>query len=408
MTGMEDRVNKALGRLKTVMQTNNWSQTEAATRIGVAQKTLSFWLTGKVNPTAKKIEVIEEFCRSYEKSNEGNNAATKGNEKGNESNNVAAESNRKSNDTRGESISEGNSKSNKGNEKSNRKSNNTNKKSNNDNDELTAANLTGLLIEAQAGKELDEQDKNNQEKYREYYNGKVIALSLEDKNYSRLILFPSLSGAEDEWYKMGGHSALLYKYVVGPRLKKKPVIRKDSDLQHRFKHGIVAVHWGDKFINDVDTIGLRARRIDYGIIVVEMERSYTANEIGEMHKQEKSEQNKVAKIVMPEKNYPDLYGQIRQLVRLLPPKIKKMNIAYREVIGNRALEIMIRLVEVYFQMANGRMQIAKAREEMLKQVDNMMALIVIIDENQLFDVITRARIGEVLVEIKLAIKRRLV
>ncbi|MBQ1373477.1 hypothetical protein IIY66_01580 [Candidatus Saccharibacteria bacterium] len=42
MTEVEDRVNKALGKLKTVMQTNNWSQTETAAQIGVAQKTLSY------------------------------------------------------------------------------------------------------------------------------------------------------------------------------------------------------------------------------------------------------------------------------------------------------------------------------------------------------------------------------
>lgn len=274
--------------------------------------------------------------------------------------------------------------------------------------DLTQEVLRGILLESQSGKEMDEGDKLNDERYREYYNGKVIALALEDKNNSRLILYPSLSGTKDEWYKMGGNSALFYKYVVGPRLKKKPVIRKDNDLRHRFKHGIVAVHWGDKFMKDVLTIGLTVKRIDYGIIVVEMERTYTAKEIEEMRNLEKTEQDKIKKMVMPEKNYPDLYGHIRQLVRLLPPKIKKMDTVYRDVIGREMVEILIRLIEIYFQMANGRVSVNSAREEMLKQVDNMTALVVIIDENQLIDLITRTRIGEILVDIKQTIKRRLV
>ena len=121
---------------------------------------------------------------------------------------------------------------------------------------LTKKELSGILLESQSGKEMDEGDKLNDERYREYYNGKVIALALEDKNNSRLILYPSLSGTKDEWYKMGGNSALFYKYIVGPRLKKKPVIRKDNDLRHRFKHGIVAIHWGDKFMKDVALLGI--------------------------------------------------------------------------------------------------------------------------------------------------------
>ena len=274
-------------------------------------------------------------------------------------------------------------------------------------DDLTTKVLKGILLENQAGREMDEGDKQNDEKYREYYNGKVIALALEDKNNSRIILFPSLSGKKDEWYKMGGQSALFYKYVLGPRLKKKPIIRKDNDLRHRFKHGIVAVHWGDRFMKDVALLGMRAKRIDYGIIVVEMERTYTAKEIEEMRNLEKSEQDKLIKMVMPEKNYPDLYGLIRQLARLLPPKIKKMDAVYREVIGSEMLEKLIKLVEIYFQMANGRMPVQEAHEALLRQIDNMTALIVIIDENQLIDLTTRTRIGEILVDIKLTIKRRL-
>ena len=273
--------------------------------------------------------------------------------------------------------------------------------------DFTEKVLKGILVETQSGKELDESDKQNDEKYRGYYNGKGIALALEDKNNSRLILYPSLSGVKDEWYKMGGQSALFYKYIVGPRLKKKPIIRKDNDLRHRFKHGIVAVHWGDKFMQDVAELGLEVKRIDYGIIIVELGRSYCAKEIEEMRKREREEQDKVKRIILPEKNYPDLYGLLRQLMQILTPKIKKMDTVYREVFGKDMLEILVKMVEVYFRMANGRIAVEHAREEMLGCVDDMTALLAIMDENQLFDLVTRTRIGETLIDIKLAIKRRL-
>lgn len=365
MTGMKNRVDKALNRLRAVMRANKWSQVETAAQIGVTQKTLSFWLTGKTQPVIEKVRVIEEFCNKNEQSN------------------------RKSN-------------------KSNRIGNKSNKTGNKGNDEeFTTKVLKGILLESQAGKEFDERDKISQDKHREYYNGKMIALSLEEKNNSRLILYPSLSGTKDEWYKMGGQSALFYKYIVGPRLKKKPVIRKDNDLRHRFKHGIVSVHWGEKFMKDAATIGLTVKRIDYGLIIVEMERVYTASEIMEMHKREQEDAEKVKKMIMPARNYPDIYALIRQLSQILPVKVKKMDGAYREVFGKTMLEILTNLNKIYFRMANGRMRAEVAREEMLGQIDDMTAMLAIMDENQLFDVTTRTRIGETIVDMKMTIKKRL-
>lgn len=368
---MEDRIGKALSKLRVVMRSSGWTQVEVAEKIGVTQKTFSFWMHKKSRPSLNKVLAIEELCNKYE---QGKEKGKKGKEKGKEGN------------TKGKESKE--SKESK-------------------DDEFATKILKGILLEAEAGKEFDERDKIEKDKHREYYNGKVIALSLEEKNRSRLILYPSLAGIEDEWYKMGGQSALFYKYIVGPRLKKKPVIRKDNDLKHRFKRGIVSVHWGEKFMKDVNTIGLKAKKIDYGLIVVEMEKEYTANEILEMYKREQADAEKVKKIIMPKKNFPDIYGLIRQLAQILPPKIKKMDGVYREAFGMGMLKDVASLTKIYFKMANGRMPEELAREEMFLEIDNITAVLAIADENQLFDLITRTKIGETLVDLKAMIKKRL-
>ena len=362
---MEDRTGKALSRLRLIMRSSGWTQVEVAEKIGVTQKTFSFWMHKKARPSLNRVLVIEELCNKYE---QGKEKGKKGKEQSKDGNIKGKESK---------------------------------------DDEFTTKILKGILLEAGSGKEFDERDKIEKDKHREYYNGKVIALSLEEKNRSRLILYPSLSGTKDEWYKMGGQSALFYKYIVGPRLKKKPVIRKDNDLKHRFKHGIVSVHWGEKFMNDVKTIGLDAKKIDYGIIVVEMEREYTANEILEMRKREQVDAEKVKKIIMPKKNFPDIYGLIRQLAQILPPKIKKMDGVYREAFGMGMLKDVASLTKIYFKMANGRISEELAREKMFLEIDNITAVLAIADENQLFDLVTRTKIGETLVDLKVVIKKRL-
>lgn len=358
---MANETNVALDTLKKIMQSTGWSQADTANKLGVSAKTLGFWLNGRVTPSTKNIETIQNFCSRYLKNSQPHPKTSSKNEQ-----TIAKSS-----------------------------------------EEFTTSILKGILVEAQSGKELDERDKLDKDRHRDYYNGKVIALTLEDKNNSRLILFPSLAGTTDEWYKMGGQSALFYKYVIGPRLKKKPVIRNDNDLRHRFKHGIVSVHWGEKFIEDVATIGLVAKRIDYGIIIVDLERSYSTKEINEMRQREQTDQAKVKKMVTPKENLPDLYGLIRQLSQILPPKIKKMDGAYRETFGNTMLDSLMNLNKIYFRMANGHLSRATARDEMLCQIDDITALLAIIDENALFDLVTRTRIGETLVDLKTIIAKRL-
>lgn len=338
-----DGANK-LGR---ILKETGWSQVTLARKLKVSQKTLSFWLSGKTAPSEANQKLINNLF----------NQTVKNSSKG----------------------------------------------------DLVVKDLRGILLEAQAGKEFDENDKqiSDSQRQKEYYNGKIIALSLEEKNNSKLILFPSLAGMDDEWYKMGGKSALFYKYFVGPRLKRKPVIRKDSDLRHRFRKGVVSVHWGERFIQDVQALGYKVQRLDYGIIVVQLDRVYSDKEIDEMLAKEREDGERVKRIVLPKENMPDLYGLIRELMRLLPPKIKKMDGAYRETLGNGLLYVVMDFTKVYFRMANGRMNRVEAREKMLGYMDDMAAYLTIVDEANLFDLVTRTRMGEILVDIRMTIKRRL-
>ena len=226
-----------------------------------------------------------------------------------------------------------------------------------------------------------------------YISGEVILYSIKDISQKTSVAYGSIS----RMFDAPGFASIDFgrqKLVENHALMKFFSVRRDKETRiYRFK--LDRDPWGDDIYDkyySYFTEDYRRRR----------------KEIDEMRNLEKTEQDKIKKMVMPEKNYPDLYGHIRQLVRLLPPKIKKMDAVYRDVIGREMVEILIRLVEIYFQMANGRVSVNTAREEMLKQVDNMTALIVVVDENQLIDLVTRTRIGEILVDIKQTIKRRLV
>lgn len=287
-------------------------------------------------------------------------------------------------------------------EKSENKSEGKKKK---ETEEKTTVDVQGILFEAEAKEPLAEQAKADSEERREYYNGKAIALKLEEKNNSKLYVFPSLNGKEDEWYKMGGKSALFYKYLVGPRMGRSPKIRKDNDLRLRFRHGVAAIHWGNRFMNRASEIGYEVKRMEYGIIVVDLGKKFSVKEIKDMVEKEKDDKDKLPTMIKPKENMPDLYAKIRELARLLVPKVKTMHMAYRETFGNDLLDATADLFKIYFRVANGRIEKEAGKMALLERADDLTALVALTDEIELFDAVTRTRFGEYLVDIKLAIER---
>lgn len=194
--------------------------------------------------------------------------------------------------------------------------------------------IQGIIYKEALDKQLDEADKNSSELYRKHYDAKIVALKLEEMNNSKLILFPSVNKNEDdEWYKMGGNSALFYKNIVGPRLGRKDVkIRKDADMNHRFKGGVVAVHWKKRFIVRMIEAGYEEfEENELGMLFFDLGNKFTVEEIERYRTKEKREAEKLNRIITLKNSFPDLYGLYLQLARLLPLKLKRMNPVYREM-----------------------------------------------------------------------------
>ena len=266
--------------------------------------------------------------------------------------------------------------------------------------------VQGMLFEME-GKDAElEHAKVEREGRKEYYDAKAVAMKLEEKNNSKMYIFPSFGGAEGQWYKIGGKSALFYKYLAGPRMGRKEVkIRKDTDLRMRFKHGVVAVHWGERFIRAAEKAGYRTKTMEYGIIVVDLDKKFTVKEIKEMAEQEKKDKEKLQTMIMPKENMPDFYARIRELARILVPKVKTMHPAYRETFGMDLLDTTAELFRVYFRVANGTETKGDGKRMLLASLDNMTGMVALADEVELFDLITRTRFGEHLVDIRAAIER---
>ena len=263
------------------------------------------------------------------------------------------------------------------------------------------------IMDVQARVEVDEERKRNELTETEYFEAKQLVMAREYKNNTRIYLFPSLGGEKDCWYKVGGRSLLLYKYVLAPRLGRSVKVRDDTDKVYVFNHGIGSVRWGTRLIEEARALGYVASRMEHGIIVVELGKTYSVSEIHRMEAKEKDEQEILKRILKPKNNLPDLEVAINRLAQVLPSKVKKMDGAYRAVYGNGMLSILVDLQKTYFRFANGRLDKETAKNRMLGCTDDLTAIIRLIDEGRLINATARTRLGGNVVEITKEIEKGL-
>ena len=347
-------------KIQEILEKSGLSREEVAKKVGVSSKTLGSWVRGKSAPKGKNNERIRRVYNEIF----GKKASEK----------KAKEAERKKLD------------------------------------EMGKVGVKDILLSGETVIREEVIHDEDDDGKRKYYDGKMVALTLEKENRDKLILFRSIetkNSEPDEWYKMGGNSLLFYVYVVAPRLKKQPKIRKDTDMRYRFREGVVSVHWKDNFVKNMEKLGLVAREGDLGMIIVDLGQTFSLSEIKTMREQAQTDRKKFQEMLMPKENFPDIYGQIRKLAQLLVPKVGHLKKRYQEVFGDRLIRRIMDLFEAYFRIANGENTKAEGYREMKILIDDIKGLIVLSDEVNWFEFTTRSRVGETLVDLNVTVERRL-
>ena len=183
--------------------------------------------------------------------------------------------------------------------------------------------------------------------------------------------------------------------------------REDTDKLQRFKYGIASGRWGFIFIEDARALGYRVERMEYGMIMVDLGKIYSPKEIREMEKRAKKEREVVKVITNPKYNFPDVEMTINDLARVLPSKIKKLDGAYRQLFGTELFGALIDIQKLYFRMANGHLEKSVDKLRMLEKVDDLIAMIRLIDEGGFLSLTARTRLGENVINIQKEIEKNL-
>ncbi len=251
--------------------------------------------------------------------------------------------------------------------------------------------------------------------YARYNERKKLAYTAEERNYQHLVMFLASDGENPEkkkkFYVMGGHSALIFVSEIAPRIhRKRAILRPDLDnTDCRFKTGLCYI--GDLALlsSQLKTVGVervKAKTNDDNEFVVyfKLARRYTADEIRQMAKVLKKEKEEVNRVLYSPKVYPNIYKHILVLRRLMYHKVKNMNPLEREMVGVRLMEPVFEIMAFYDKTVSGLVEEREAAYEMLGWLNILRDRVSMMVDLELWDVISSARVGEVLAEFNNAIK----
>lgn len=340
-------------KLGEIISHIKWKQVVLAEVLGVGQKTMSFWMRGIKNPGSdnqKKIEIAYSIVM------------------------------------RGDLDGKSNA------------------------NELLKAEIDRVCAMESEGKDKSTINGNIARKkisVGEYFKIKEYVFGKEKGNLSKVYLFPSTGGNEDDWYKVGGGSLLFYKFILAERLGRQVTTRVDTDTQLVFKNGVGSVRRGSDIVPQAIKLGYKAEKLKNGVVVVDLGREFSRAEIKNFLEREKAERQIVENILKPKLNYPKVAMAIRVLAEYLSQKVEQIKKENRETIGRQLLEPAIELVKIYHRMANGHLDKVDAKREMLSRVDDIAAVIVFMDAGQILELKARTRLGENLLEVRHQIEETL-
>ncbi len=206
---------------------------------------------------------------------------------------------------------------------------------------------------------------------------KVHAMEME--NFTQLILYRSMNG----FWKMGGHSALIYYHRIMPKLgsARRSKLKHDDDSYFRFRDGVIAFKSPESVEERLRTQRIFAREHQKDYWTFDLGYTVSENEIEQLRNIDKERMAQVNQIVVPVHTNANIYNRIVAAEKEIYDGAKKMEGVARKVYGYPALRLLIDCHGIYVAVANkrhdylsGMKKIETYLSKVLYDVQNMMEL----------------------------------
>lgn len=267
--------------------------------------------------------------------------------------------------------------------------------------------MTKAKVKADPGTKRDERMKKalkGQDKKVAYLELKRRALEYEKDNYTQLV---AIKTHEGNWWKLVGHSAIMYKYMVAPRLRLKPKLMPDTDYNVKSEEGVISISDIDRFeeklkqgkIFRVKTTEL-TRIFDLGERVSEEDYVLMVNE-------DEMKLEMANKLIRPEERMSELNAKVKKMLEIIHPNVRKMEGVTRDVFGVEMEQKIVKLQLMVLRSARGTMEVEECLTEAFDIAEDLYGYVEVILNLRLMEPKIIYRMAEAIVALESQIKKEL-
>lgn len=252
----------------------------------------------------------------------------------------------------------------------------------------------------------DKKSMEGREKKKRYEAEKKKVKEIEKTNRSRIIAFRSTR----DWWKIGGHSALIYYYRIAPRLGKDVNLMNDMDYFSTFSTGVISIRSIEEFEEELSKLGIKLEKETEAIKSFKLPKALSETELKKLKEQEKQKLEKVNKIVMSEDNEVDplMWAEIRELEKMSFGLYSKIKPGAREVFYEKMIDNMRTISAGYLSVTDKQNTQSKEILMIIRRVIKRMLndIRMLTNEKQL-PLNSGAKMGESLAKLKEMVEKKL-
>lgn len=186
-------------------------------------------------------------------------------------------------------------------------------------------------------------------KRQEYFKVKREVLEHEEDNNTKLYVVK----APDGWCKMLDNSAFIYAYEIAPRLKKEVTVYVDTDYNYPAKNGVVSIKAFDTLKKELRSVKVELVFDDERIAVFNLGRDVPFERINGFMKIDESLRQRIDKLLVPERIFPSLKQQLRELKETVWHTSQKMSEWNKQMVGYNMARAAKEVFDDFILMARG-------------------------------------------------------
>ena len=243
-------------------------------------------------------------------------------------------------------------------------------------------------------KELDKKAEEGRAIATKIKHAKERAYELEKKNKAYVVAFFSGPG----WYKIGGNSALIYAYLLAPRLELDVRVRPDRDLYFKFKDGVVSVRSIKDLAEKFEKIGIKITKQDDELVVFKLKQKLTDAEFKSICSVREQRVKQINQIVKVKVVYPSIAAKQREIAGFLRSRLHHASAPDRDLILTKMTAVALEMCADLTQVASGQIGAEVCLKSIQKKNNRFMAWGTVLMDQGIFTVEDTLRVEQLLLD----------